>query len=417
MKSLKAQLKRLAVFVFFFFNSLGLPSPLLWTNFGSLFYWRVYLKKRVLWLYGLLALLFLIYVPIHLHHGVDLTAYFKSLLVYLFILFSIPAVHYFLQDQKEQFPFYFQQISIFSILLFMISLGLLFFDIDLLWKPHNFGNGKDIFFRFQALSYEPSYYAILMSPLMFYFLFKAIFDLSAKHLILLSCISLPVLATVSFGFLGVFFLSLIVGLVLSSIIHRYVLKKLGVVLLLLSIGLTVVMFKVDVLYNRVVSIVHWQDDSINGRTKEAFFLANEMVEVKSRWFGIGHGQIKILGEDYIRPFYKYEKENWPVVALPNAAAETLAVFGYLGLLLRLFIQGFIFLRFRIHYNLFNLCLFLFLFIYQFMGSFYMSGTEIAFWVLCCTPLFPEFNFDRLKSGQLSPQASRSCNQPRHGKRK
>ena len=397
MKPVKGNLAQLAANVFFFFNSLGLPSPLLWTNFAPLAYIKSYFKRSTLFAYGALALLFLLYLPFHLKTGVELNSYVKSLLVYFFVLLSIPAFHKYILTERANFPKYFKQLAIASILLFLLAAFMLFIDQSYFWKAHYFQVGGKVFWRYQAFSYEPSYYAFLFAPIALYFLLKTVFETSIQNLVLLLCVSIPLLATVSYGFFGVFFFSLIFSLLVILFSYRYFPLRLGVFTLVISVILTFVIGNVDFLSNRIDLMFSGEDESINGRTTEAFYLASEMIKAKSEIFGIGHGQIKILGEEFIRPYYGYKKELWPVVALPNAAAETMAVFGYLGLAIRLGLQCFIFFFFKVHRNLFSLCLFLFLFIYQFMGSFYMSGAEIAFWVLCSSSVFPGFNIQELRT--------------------
>lgn len=392
--------------LFFFGNSLGLPSPLLWTNFAGIFYWRKYLKFALLKKFAAIALLLGVYVAAHLSAGVQQGYYFKSLAVFLLIISSIPAAYFFIKEQKESLSKYFDWAAILSILLFAISLILLYFDHTWMWKLHNFKVGGSTFFRYQAFAYEPSFYAFLFSPLLIYYLLQTIFHFSKKALIRLLITAIPILSTLSFGFFACLFISLFIGSIVVAFVNKAFFLRISI-FLFISVGLGFILVnQVDILNNRIELIMKGQDTSVNGRTSDAFYLADQMLNEKSKIFGIGLGQIKVIGEDYIRPFYGYKKELWPTVAIPNAMAETLAVFGYLGVIIRLAIQFLCFFFFKVYYNLFSLCLFIFLFVYQFMGSFFMSGTELTLWVLACVPLFDQLNISSLKlAGKSSSDES------------
>jgi hypothetical protein len=61
--------------------------------------------------------------------------------------------------------------------------------------------------------------------------------------------------------------------------------------------------------------------------------------------------------------------------------EMLATYGLYGFLLKLFFEIFFFIRLKVYNNLFSLCLFIFIFIYQFTGSFVMNAAELGIWAL------------------------------------
>ena len=113
------------------------------------------------------------------------------------------------------------------------------------------------------------------------------------------------------------------------------------------------------------------------------------MKEKSTLFGIGSGQIKITGKDIFNNYFNYQEYNVP--RIPNAVGETMTTFGFVGLAIRLIIELFIFVRFKVYNNNYLLTVFLFLFIYQFTGSFITSTIEYVFWALITTPVFREFN--------------------------
>jgi hypothetical protein len=143
------------------------------------------------------------------------------------------------------------------------------------------------------------------------------------------------------------------------------------------------------LFSRINNIFAGEDPSGRGRTFEAFILAEKLLAEKSSTWGIGLGQIKIMGADIIRNFYLYPVD-YPVIAIPNAIAETLTIFGWVGLTIRLLIQVLLFLYTRVWTNYFRMCLFLFIFIYQFTGSFITNIAEYVIWILAFTEVFPQF---------------------------
>jgi hypothetical protein len=75
----------------------------------------------------------------------------------------------------------------------------------------------------------------------------------------------------------------------------------------------------------------------------------------------------------------------------------MTIFGFVGLAIRLIIEFLIFIKFKVYKNNYLLTLFLFLFIYQFTGSFITSTIEYVFWLLITIPIFREFNFESNRS--------------------
>ena len=126
-------------------------------------------------------------------------------------------------------------------------------------------------------------------------------------------------------------------------------------------------------------------------------LGYQCAETESVWFGVGLGQVKYVGEEIIRPYYYamdpvgYSVENWPVMHIPNSMAETLAIFGIVGVLLKIGFQLYCFAAFRVYQNYFNLSVFSFLFVYQMMGSFILSATEIIMWSFALARIFTVFD--------------------------
>ncbi len=58
-----------------------------------------------------------------------------------------------------------------------------------------------------------------------------------------------------------------------------------------------IFFPDNILFVRLGNVVSGKDPSGKGRTFDAFWLADQLLAKKSYWWGIGPGQIKILGFD------------------------------------------------------------------------------------------------------------------------
>jgi hypothetical protein len=89
-----------------------------------------------------------------------------------------------------------------------------------------------------------------------------------------------------------------------------------------------------------------------------------------------------------------------IASIPNAAAETLAIFGWAGLILRIGIELFFFFLTKVWTNYYRLLLFLFVFIYQFTGSFITNVAEYVIWILAFTNVFHQFD---VKAGAKNNQ--------------
>jgi hypothetical protein len=132
---------------------------------------------------------------------------------------------------------------------------------------------------------------------------------------------------------------------------------------------------------RIQNIFSGTDTSAKGRMMDSFMFARDLSGMHNFWFGVGPGQVKILAHDLIINHYQYSGEYAEVVRIPNSMGEMLATYGLYGFLLKLFFEIFFFIRLKVYNNLFSLCLFIFIFIYQFTGSFVMNAAELGIWAL------------------------------------
>jgi len=119
-------------------------------------------------------------------------------------------------------------------------------------------------------------------------------------------------------------------------------------------------------------------------------LAWKVAAEKSIFFGVGLGQIKLLGSDIWNTFYN-TRFSVNEISIPNAVAETFALYGLAGLILRFGIQIWFFIRTKPFTNYYRMGLFLYIFIYQFTGSYLFNIGEYVIWALAFSQVFKEFD--------------------------
>jgi len=132
---------------------------------------------------------------------------------------------------------------------------------------------------------------------------------------------------------------------------------------------------------RVSNILSGSDTSAKGRLFDSFMFAGDLIAKHNYWFGVGPGQVKILAHDLIINHYQYTGNFADVVRIPNSMAEMLATYGIFGFILKLFIEIYYFVKTKVYSNVYALGLFVFIFVYQFTGSFVVNIAEIGIWAL------------------------------------
>ncbi|MFL1010596.1 hypothetical protein [Flavisericum labens] len=388
---MKIRDKILAIF-FFGINALGLPAPLLYSNFISLFYTKNLLKKKyflatIIYVFGLLM-----YFAIHHNLGIEINSYLTSFAVYLLVFINVMMAHNYLKYLGDKVYLLFQFAAKLNFFLFIIALFCLVVDIpNSFWRYYSYSeDGGSGIPRLQSFFYEPSYLALLFTPVLLYFFLNVLFNKANKKNTTYFVLSLiPVLATWSFGVIAAVIIAVAIVVCYYSVIYYRINKYILGLLILAPFGLLLLFLFNTEISVRIVNIFSGDDGSAKGRITDSFFIANHLINEKSAIFGIGLGQIKVFGEEYIQNYYGYQK--WYRVSIPNAFAETLAIFGYLGAAIRLFLQLFLFYFRKCYKNIFSITLFTFIFIYQFTGSFITSTTEYVIWLLALMNIFPKFN--------------------------
>jgi hypothetical protein len=388
--------------LYFFFNSVFLPLGLLYTSLlAPFFLFWVHYQKRPSGL-GHFLTLTLLFACIHLYHGVDPVYYVQSCLILLATFIFCVAFYVFISKIRDLRRL-FKDLLLINALLVLLAIAFLAIPAlrDIVWYSNAITNGVKNIRRLRLFTYEASYYSTLLTPLVLYYCLKVLILKPRQKWLLLLLSIIPVLLSFSFGVI-LSLIAAIVSVYLSDLglltKNRKAIRSILLFAGLVVLGL-VILYKVNpnnVLFKRLANVFGGQDTSFKGRTTDAFFIAWQIAEKKSLFFGCGPGQIKVLGVDVLRHFYQSNTYTVANTAIPNVLAETLATFGLAGLFLRLGAEVYFFFRTKVYRNYYRLGLFLFIFIYQFTGSYITNIAEYVIWILAFTPgLFPEFDRENL----------------------
>lgn len=393
--------------VYLFFNSFLLPDGLLYTTLLAPFFFVNLLQHKGIRTYLVFLLITVVFAGLQLPRVEYVKEYVNSfILMQCTAIFAINA--YYVIREKNSLAALFKVLGSINMVLLAVSILCLFipFFKSALWYEMSMSDGLPVIPRLKMLTYEASYYSLIIIPLFsYYFLKKTL--LSGKTGILLLSLSLSLLLSFSFGVLAGWLISifLVYFLNLNELGKKINLNycAAGIVLIILVVLLLYWFYPHNPVFERLRNIYKGKDTSARGRTYESFILAWNIAKIKSLYFGIGPGQLKMIGRDYIIQYYNYTSIPG-VIRIPNAVAETLNIFGLAGLLLRFGLIGYLFIKTRVWRNYYRLLLFLFIFIYQFTGSFLFNIVEYVIWILAFSPsLFPAFNRENFKSSVLNKE--------------
>ncbi len=382
--------------IYFFFNSLLLPEGLLYTTFLTpVFFYELVKNNKLHWLLVFICCISLLLL-IHVAQGVNQLFYIRSFI--LFITVAIFCIWFTGFCYKVHSPDKIL-ITILYLNALLVPAALLALQLDILknyfWYLVPITPGIPIIPRLKMFTYEASYYSLLLVPVAMYTIWSFLFfkkKLHTLHIVL----TLALLAlSFSLGVIAGIIISLSLVLVLN--IRSLLAQKralyiclLSAVILLLGFLILYWYFPGNPLIERIKSIPTGRDTSARGRTYEAFDLAYRIARQKSIWWGVGLGQIKEIGRTIIIQYYYYS--NMPeAVRIPNAMAELFAMYGIAGVCSKLLLTGYLFFKTRVYCNYYRLSLFLFIFIYQFTGSFLFNIAEYVIWILAFSPVMPQFN--------------------------
>jgi hypothetical protein len=384
--------------LYFFFNGFLLPQGLLYTSLLAPFFLYWNLNKGTLKNLLIFLVVAIPFVLAHLINGVVFEYYIRSFILFFSIYIFLLALRHFLYQCHTLRTIY-RVLILVNIVFALIAVIILLTHSSLagkLWYTNAITNGV-VTTRLQLLTYEPSYYSTLMVPIAAYYYLKMITLKLPNPATTAVLISVPLLLSLSFGVI----IGLAMALALTLLYgwkHFFLNKNLpiyiiaGTFVLCLVIAIAFLFFPHNVFVVRLTNVFGGSDTSFKGRTSDSFYLAWKIAEQKSVWFGCGFGQTKVLALDLFKEFYHYEGFTVDSVGIPNAVGDTLATLGILGIVIRFSLQVYFFFKTRVYSNYYRLMLFLFIFIYQFQGSFITNTAEYVIWVMAFTPgIFEEFD--------------------------
>lgn len=391
--------------LYFFFNNLFLKEGLLYTTLlVPVFLYWLYKRHR---LPALLkwSLLLLIPIPFQLMTGIDPSSYFISTMIvasaWIFLFTAIEAV----RCTKDNLgDFFLKALMVNSVLLFLALITLPFSPLrDFMWNSEPMSMNLAGFPRLKLLAYEPSHYGLLLAPVFLFYILKVFTGKSAHPLLLAAGAGLPLLLSFSFGIIGALFIAILIGSVAYFYKFSLYSRRLiiyGMIFFFVAIGGLWVFWPDNPLFVRVGNIITGADSSSKGRLVHSFMFAKDLIIQNDAWMGVGPGQVKILAHDLIVNFYRYTGEYAEIVRIPNSMGEMLATYGMYGFLLKIIFEVFFFIRLKIYRNLYSLILFVFIFIYQFTGSFLVNAAEIGIWAVVFNSRFKGFEIDNLNPERI-----------------
>jgi len=404
-----------AALLYFFFNGVFLPLGVLYTTLLApvflIWLWRYPVFRS-------LRFFFYLTIPlavIHAFLGIeDVSFYIKSyglaLAVYVFGM----AFYQYLENCHTLRLIY-KRILILNAVMTVVALIFLFVPPikRVFWYNNSMSLGHITLYRLQMLTYEPSYYSTLFAPIVLYYLLKVFKRMVDHPWLYITMVLVPLFLSLSFGVILGLALSLFLLFVWDSrniIFRKSNLRYLagGLALLTGIFVIALIYFPDNVIFRRMENVLSGRDLSFNGRTLDSFKLALEIGGKKSLLFGTGFGQVKVLGLPVFKRFYNYTLFTVHDIGIPNAIGDLFATLGLVSVALKLILEFYFFARTRVSSNYYRLGLFLFIFIYQFTGSFLTNIAEYAIWILAFRQdLFPEFN--KIKPVNLESTVHRAGN--------
>ena len=387
-----------AAILYFFLNSFLLPHGLLYTTILTpvfILWLFKYPSFSYIWYYFLWMAPFVI---VHFIDGVVTRSYAIS----FFLLFSVyvfaVTFHRFLKECNSLRSIYKNILLINSVFLVIALVALAVPSMtNAFWHIGSISSNIEAMKRLKLLTYEASYYSTLLTPIALYYYLKLIMRTLPNPYIVAILLTVPLVLSLSFGVILAIFLALAFT-ILVSFRDFFPNKNLPLYLIISGIILVICfvtfvqLFPENVLVRRLNNVLAGTDTSFKGRTTDSFFLGWELAKLKNIWFGVGPGQVKELGLDIFRDFYDYGAFPRENVRIPNSLGDTLATFGLIGVGLRMMLEVYFFFKTKVWTNYYRLSLFLFIFIYQFTGSFLTNIAEYVIWILAFhRGLFPEFD--------------------------
>lgn len=398
----------LVALLYFFVDVLFLPPGLTYTTLLApiLYYWII--NNGGKWVITKAVIFCLPFTIVHLFNGVHMYFYIRSWILYLMVYVLCYAIYIFIK-KKQMLESVFKQILLINFGMTIIAIIAFFTPLDwVFWTFRKLTAGINEFPRLEMFTFEPSHYSMLFAPIAIYYTLKLLLKPYPIHHMLgyLTMVFLPLILSFSLGVISSLGLTIVI---LCTINFRRLISRTffyyafisGIVAVVSILVLLLVFYPENALFVRIENLFVGKDTSGKGRMLDSIKLAWWLLSDKSYVFGIGYGQVKVVGEQLIREYYNYNPVEFPVVRILSSTGETLAIFGVLGLLIKFGLEIYLFIKTRTHENYFREAAFIFIFIYQFTGGFLNSIPEYVLWIIAFTPCC--HFFDKHPSAAISQQ--------------
>lgn len=353
------------------------PAPIMLINILPLFKLEHYRKKRILFPTLAIALITAAFAPFQINSHTDINSYIISYLALVFIFFtSISAAFYFSNQTTEtQESLIRKSAQIIIFVFFATTLATIATgnpEIVGSWYAHYLTSGVTAY-RYGGFMYEASHFCLVAAPLYIYLISKP--NKNNKTVIYIILLTIPLLFSLSIGFLFTFIATLLITTTFrTTTVRKYL--KFTLITTVIATSLITTYSLVPPIKTRVDNILAGNDSSTKGRTYEAYLIATIIAKKNNILTGIGPGQIKSAGRSEIIEHYKYNETLIDTVRIPASSAEVLASYGAIGLFLKILLLIIGYIRCKVYQNRFSNFLFIFFFAYQFYGSFILSSIEI-----------------------------------------
>lgn len=390
-----ARLLPIAV-LYFFFNSVGLPTGLFYTTILSplLFLWLF--KRGERWITFKFFVCLSPFVFAHATIGIDSPFYYaRSTVLWWTVCITVYAFGLALR-KCENLVRLFEQLIVLNFFATLIAVVLLFTRFrEVLWNDYSdsFEEGSNQVLRLQLLTSEPSVYALLMIPLLVFAVLRLFREPGKRNLRYAIMILIPFLLSQSLVGLGVSLAGIGVAVLVA---FRDMFRKRGAwaalgVMALLIAGLGYVQNPVS---QRIVQVLAGQDSSTDSRTVSSFIVAYAVALPKSLLWGAGLGQAKLTDVSDLGLAFT-------IGVIPNAVAGGFAELGIIGILIKFALECYLFFRTRVYANPFRVAMFVVVFITQLTGSYVTNVQEYLMWFLAFGPFFPEMDLRKAVSFDVS----------------
>lgn len=373
------------VVVYVFFNTIALPIGLSYTTIMAPFLYLYLLKsdKKLIISKFILAL-----SPFLLISSLNKDIHLFDLMQSSVMLMGIYITIYYLTlllTKSDDFKNLFYKIIKINFYFLLIALLLKYTNASsLMWSDGMITWNADAVSRLKLFMYEPSIYSTILIPFFVFAFVNFLKHFNLKTFFYLLAILIPLLLSFSLGVIS----ALLLAIILSCFVHyRFIFfnKKIVIlILILLTITLTILLTE-NIVSQRILNVTAGVDSSGNNRLYDSTLIAYQIAESTNILFGAGLGQVK-----YLAPlFFIQLPSNLELYRLTNAVADTLATFGIFGLIVRFIAEFYLFIYTKVLKSYFRTILFIFIFIYQFTGSYLMNLAEYFIWLLAFKPIFLE----------------------------